>query len=553
MKRMERNNVYRLLVVDDEPFITDSLANMLETAIEDKLDVYKAYSAFQALEYLARTSFDIMILDIQMPGMSGIELIKKVSVQWPSCRVVFLSGHDEFEYAYQAMQYHAVRYVLKNEGDEVLLDAIRQCIADIEREAISDALLARADEQMRMCMPILRREFLHGLLTGTMAEESERVQQFKRYGVLLAGTQPVILLAARRDDFRVEDLSTQVDIVIRAKLSHAARCEICCADSSFMLWLIQPLEGESMERAAVTVKGMAETIQRTCLQTLNASISFVFDARPCTWESLKEKSEVLRYAVECLLEKHSSMAFVDVEFFRINDLSRADDLVDKLKFAELKEKLADISWAMSNGDVQKFETLSSELTKVLEPHLSGDDLYILEIMNQMDSMLLSFVIGHDLKEQISGDPLFRAIIAGQPAMGDRRARLERFAFLGKRLMELWFLEQKDKSDAFVRNIDKYIQKHLGDDLSLVTLSEKVYLNPSYLSRRYKELTGKNITDTISEARMTRAAQLLDDEQYKVRNVAEMVGFASAAHFSRVFKKHTGMTPQEYRDNSRGVG
>jgi two-component system response regulator YesN len=120
-------------------------------------------------------------------------------------------------------------------------------------------------------------------------------------------------------------------------------------------------------------------------------------------------------------------------------------------------------------------------------------------------------------------------------------------------MELWFMEQKDKSDAFVRNIDKYIQKHLGDDLSLVTLSEKVYLNPSYLSRRYKELTGKNITDTITEARMNRAAQLLDDEQYKVRNVAEMVGFASAAHFSRVFKKHTGMTPQEYRDNSRGVG
>ncbi len=544
--------MYRLLVVDDEPFITDSLANMLETVMEGKLDIYKAYSAFQALEYLARASFDIMILDIQMPGMSGIELIKKVSVQWPSCRVVFLSGHDEFEYAHQALQYHALRYVLKNEGDEALLDAIHQCIADIEREAVSDALLSRAEEQMRMCMPVLRREFLHGLLTGTMAEGEERAQQFKRYGVLLDAAQPVLLLAARRDEFRVEDLSTQVDIVIRAKLSHAARCEICCADSSFMLWLIQPLGGEPLERAALTVKGMAETIQRTCLQTLNASVSFVFDARPCAWESLKEKSEVLRYAVECLLEKRSSMAFVDVEFFRANELSQADGFVDKLKFSKLKEKLADISWSMSNGDVQQFEGLSTELLKALEPHLGGEDLYILEIMNQMDSMLLSFVISHDLKEQIGGDPLFRAIIAGQSAMGDWRARMERFAFLGKRLMELWLMEQKDKSDAFVRSIDKYIQRHLGDDLSLVTLSEKVFLNPSYLSRRYKELTGKNITDTITEARMVRAAQLLDDEQYKVRNVAEMVGFASAAHFSRVFKKHTGMTPQEYRDHSRGV-
>ncbi len=543
--------MYRLMVVDDESFITDSLANMLETAMAEAMDVYKAYSAFEALEYLERTSFDIMVLDIQMPGMSGIELLKRINAQWPSCRVVFLSGHDEFEYAYQAMQYHAVRYVLKNEGDEVLLDAIRQCIADIERDELSDTLLKRADEQMRMCMPILRREFLHSLITKEMIPVEDRIWQLKKHGASLGGSEPVLLLAARRDDRRLDDLSTQIDIVVQAKLAHAIRCELCCADSGFLLWLMQPVEGVSMDRAGILIRGMAEAIQRTLLQTLEASISFVFDAHPCGWDGLRERSESLRHAVECLLERRSSMAFVDVEFFESSGLSRKKGMLDKLMFAQFKEALNNISWAMANGDTARFESMTSAFQKSLEPHMDGDDLYVLGIMNHMDSLLMAFIIDHDLKAQITEDSLFHALLSGQAALSDKRMRMGQFAYLGKRLMEIWLKEQMDKSDAFVHNLHRYIQMHLEDDLSLVALSEKVYLNPSYLSRRYKELTGKNITDTITEARMNRATQLLEDERYKIRSIAEMIGFASAAHFSRVFKRYSGMTPQQYREKLQG--
>ena len=255
----------------------------------------------------------------------------------------------------------------------------------------------------------------------------------------------------------------------------------------------------------------------------------------------------MRYAVEYLLEKSSSMAFVDVEYFASNGLSRMGGLVDKLVFSQFREMLGDISWAMANGDAPQFEKAAADFLKALEPHINSDDLYVLEILNQMDSLLMAFIINHDLKEQIKEEPLFHTLLTGRASAANRHARLEQFSYLGRRLMELWFMEQKDKGDAFVHNLSRYIQKHLGDDLSLVTLSEKVYLNPSYLSRRYKELTGKNITDTITEARMERAAQLLKDEQHKIRSISEMVGYASAAHFSRVFKKHTGMTPQEYRD------
>ena len=91
--------MYRILIVDDEATITDSLVNLVQTSLE-QVDVYPAYSAKQALAYVQRAGFDILVTDIQMPGMNGIELLERVNQILPQCRTLFLSGHDDFDYAY---------------------------------------------------------------------------------------------------------------------------------------------------------------------------------------------------------------------------------------------------------------------------------------------------------------------------------------------------------------------------------------------------------------------------------------------------------------------
>jgi YesN/AraC family two-component response regulator len=133
--------------VDDEAVITDSLARMFQANTRFALDVFTAYSAMDALELMrlpARApvqmqsgGIDIIITDIEMPGLSGVDLLKQIRARWPRCQVIFLTCHEEFEYAYQAVQYHAARYVFKNEGDEVLLDAVAECIAAIEASTMT--------------------------------------------------------------------------------------------------------------------------------------------------------------------------------------------------------------------------------------------------------------------------------------------------------------------------------------------------------------------------------------------------------------------------------
>ncbi len=99
----------------------------------------------------------------------------------------------------------------------------------------------------------------------------------------------------------------------------------------------------------------------------------------------------------------------------------------------------------------------------------------------------------------------------------------------------------------MNQLHAYIESHLQEDVSLIRLAEQVYLNPAYLSRRYKMTTGQNLSDHILAVRLDRAKEQLRDAHVRIHQIAMEVGFESAAYFTRVVKKNGGVTPQEYRE------
>ena len=108
-------------------------------------------------------------------------------------------------------------------------------------------------------------------------------------------------------------------------------------------------------------------------------------------------------------------------------------------------------------------------------------------------------------------------------------------------------EQNKRADNEIYYIQKYVKGHLNEDLSLVKLAEQVYLNPSYLSRLYKEVTGSNLSDFIDDARVKKAKELLEKGNVKIYEVAKAVGYETASSFTRFFRRMTGYSPQEYRE------
>lgn len=536
--------MYRILVVDDEEIITDSLARLIRRELP-QTDVYAAYSGYQAMDLLSRAGFDVVVSDIQMPGMSGLELLQSIRTLYPACRVIFLSGHDDFDYAYQALQYHAARYILKSESDDVLLGAVRECIADVERDARREELVLHARQERARCLPILRREYLSDLLAGPMPEPERLTEDFERLGVRLSIDQTFFLLAGRLDDSRRADDALEVDSVVQEYLSYAVVCETAAANPAFMLWLLQPREGMTPREALSCVRGSADGLQRVLNESLGASVSFVLDTAEVPLTKLTEQAMAMYHAMACLLDRGEKHAFVYLDYFRSCPARQEKESWR----AQAQQHLQQVRRALESRAQAPVQDALTGLRLHLAPHLEEDDLDLTLVVNQMNVMLFQFLEERDLLDAMRDDGILRAFLDG-PMAGTHRQQLERFECLCLRTVSVWETQQQNRSDSLVEAVDGYIRGHLCEELSLVILSEQVFLNPSYLSRRYKELTGVNVTDAITQARMDRACELLRDPGLKIWQVAEQVGYTSATHFNRVFRHQTGVTPQMWRERAR---
>ena len=415
--------MYRVLVVDDEAFITDSLAFMLENRQEPELEVVKAYSAPEAIELLNRTAFHIVVTDVEMPGKTGIELLKEINNKWPSCQVVFLTGHDNFQYAHQAMRYNVVRYVLKNEGDDVLIEAIEECIRRIEKEQLKADILIKNN-------PVKRNHKFINQHIKTLQAAENLLEEWQKANIKLSPEKNVMLLAGCTRDAINEDTMDALHSIVTTQIGHAVDSEVILASERLCVWFMQPAEGSNRAHALAAIKSLAEGIRETILNSMSVQVTFVFSDNEVAWNDVTNRIERFKEIAQNHLENYQGLALIDDRFF--------DE---------------------QNGE-------------------------------------------------------HNDTVAGA---------------------------------AFVGHVLSYIKSNLGSDLSLTALSEQVYLNPSYLSRRFKEVTGKNIKDTILELRMEEACRLLKDSTNRIKNIAGLLGYESAAHFSRIFKKEMSITPQEYRD------
>ena len=155
----------RILIVDDEPIIVQGLLSMLGESELD-IDLYGATSGEEALALLAETRMDIVVSDVYMPGMDGFQLLSRIHEDWPECRVIFLSGHSDFDMIYRAVQGEAVSFLLKTEGFDKIIATLRDTIQDLEHFQHHREIQERLSNQQEVTRQMLQREALSALVRG---------------------------------------------------------------------------------------------------------------------------------------------------------------------------------------------------------------------------------------------------------------------------------------------------------------------------------------------------------------------------------------------------
>ena len=184
----------RLLIVDDEHYIVNKGTDLIEEQHFPDLEIYKCYSGKEALSLIQTSLIDLMLLDIHMPGMSGLEVASQVSEQLPRCRIIFLTAYDSFDHIYESNKLEHTRYLLKMEDDEVILKEISHALEELEEESNKLLLLSEAQQKAFLLSHLLQQNVLKGIVAGHSIEKLERELKIAGSDFTLDLHRPVYLM-----------------------------------------------------------------------------------------------------------------------------------------------------------------------------------------------------------------------------------------------------------------------------------------------------------------------------------------------------------------------
>ena len=156
--------MYTLLLVDDEKEILAFLADICAEITDYELDIYKADSAAAALDIIRRVQIDIVLSDIRMPGMDGLELLEIARQEISKCKFIMLTGYRNFDSVYRAVQYGDVRYLLKTDTDDKIREAVILSIQELETELQNEQIMQKANRKIQKMLPVLQEQYLGELL-----------------------------------------------------------------------------------------------------------------------------------------------------------------------------------------------------------------------------------------------------------------------------------------------------------------------------------------------------------------------------------------------------
>ncbi|MBU3113337.1 response regulator transcription factor [Clostridium lacusfryxellense] len=550
--------MYRLLIVDDEPQIVNWLVELFRDLDHLDLEVFKAYSAPEALEIMNETRMDIVLSDIRMPGMNGLKLLEKVRYSWPECRVIFLTGYNEFDYVYTAIKYEGVSYLLKTEEDEEIIKAVEKSISDIEKNLIKEELVKKAKMQIEIAGPLLVKEYIYRLLQGEIEDINLTKLRFSELKIPLNEEKPVTILLGCFDDLskgitttkRMENYMT-AKLIVEELVSKFLKGVNIVYEGCYLCFILQPVnicnsdnEEDLWKKSLLFLKETLESIQASCRETIKMSISFAVSSKSVNWNDLAPKFDEMKILLntratmlpEAIIKSESSE-----EYFIIKNKSD----IRKVRLGLKRLKILDS--ALERGDKEEAHNILSGLMKYLSAEVITKDSIALEIYYSVTLVLLSYINRLNLTKALE-----HSIELWKLTNSDSHCSWPEAAKYIENVVDVIFIFHEDEQvhradDAIIRIID-FINEHIDEDLSLVSLAERSYFNPSYLSRLFKQIKGSNITEYIIEVRVDKAKKYLCDYNRKIHDIGNSVGYESPQSFTRFFKKATGITPQEYRDS-----
>jgi len=527
---------YKVLLVDDEEDVRQSIVKKLDWAGLGFEVVGEAGNGEEAMEMAEQLEPDVVMTDIKMPFMDGLELCRRVKQLLPGVRVAVFSGFDKFEYAKEAITQQVEEYILKPIDAGELAEVFRRLRQGLDEEIAQRRNMERLRLYYEESIPVMHQQLLSSLLDPKTASADVIVEKLLSYGIDITASGYCVAVIRYEYDSEIKQteesqfLALSLEQLISDNLKDSLSFHmIHMPDRIALLFL---LEKNQDAKTVTTLLGRLFPISKRIL-SIRLSIGIGnMRARPEEIShSYNEALSALEY--QLLMTPGHPVYIGDIEpvtdFCQFPDTGYSEQVLLQIKV----------------GGKQELEQAVSTMLHYLkdsQPGLQQSQIYLLMFFTE----LLKLIRAYDLNQNEAGqDSLISEGIALNFA---DMVELDKWLLsYCENLRQLIRRQRKDSVRDLIEKAKDILHKCYADsDLSLDLVCTRLNVSGAYFSTIFKKETGQGFVSYLTELRMEKALELLANTGHKTYQIAEMTGYTDPNYFSYVFKRKFGVPPSKYR-------
>ncbi|RCX23656.1 AraC family two component transcriptional regulator [Fontibacillus phaseoli] len=530
--------MYHVLVADDEPRHRRGIAEMIKMFRPD-YRLFMAKDGVEALRIATDTRIDIMFTDIHMPNMDGLTLIEHLRERSESMKIVILSVYGHFDYARQALKLGAFDYLLKPLESKDIAEMLNKLDMAIEKERVRLQVGASLKEKLNSAIPVYEQHLLSRWLRSAANED-----ELREIEGLVPKKQAGFVWISKFSKSEVD----------KAYLAEEF-AEVITSIKSWMLQVTEPvgpaitfyLEGdESMLVSVIApshslewlmkkdVERLSQFIEQVRLEfglTLSIGVGDgVVDLYRQAPRSFKQALHALDYTFYCGSGK-----------VVVNDGIAYNPYKPSL---ELVPADTGIAAAVMNRDREKaMEALSLLIRQLLDgdypspAHLKHSILFVLvNLVKVSEASLRSEEAGNFISEM-------EFQIPACATLDEIQKKADHYL---NRIIDSIETRRNNKNERIITMCKAYLAEHYMEDLSLELVAKRFFFSAAYFSSFFRSHTSMTFTEYLLQIRMDKAKRMLEGGNRKISEIALSVGFRDAGYFTRIFKRETGLSPEEFR-------
>ena len=515
--------MYNILLTDDEQIMIDSLTFIIEKNFAGEASIFSSLSGSQALEIVAREQIDIIFMDINMPGLNGLETLKYIVQSKPDTVIIILSAFDQFQYAQEAVNLGVFKYLTKPVNRNTVTETVRNAMMLVDRKRGSRSNEVELHKKLDLVSPMVESDFIYSAAFSGGKDVSEYFSYFGIHDSVWCFCCLEIPRLENKDQYAVY-------AKIRSTLTAKCRCII----GSFMLNRIVIFL--SFPRAKEE-KRIIEEIN-SLYKLLCINISSGIRAGVSNLESdMSHTNACYSHALETLnhVDAAGGICFAGKAAPHAENRNETGILAEKI-FGRVRA-----------GDAGALVPLVKAYCAALEEKYGGT---MDKVKNALFELLVNVRnIASEADESYENEAFSNAfaVLSSEQDM----ARIQDFVQLrcGECAAAVMRVSSQQDNPIIERAV-AFINEHLSENISLEDTAQEVNVSPFYLSKLFKEEKNENYISYLSDLRMQKAQSLLRNPRASIKEVSAAVGYNDQNYFSRIFRNKFGMTPTEFRDAAK---